>query len=242
MTEQEGLWMANMQLGERLGFARMKTWSLTLCLLLIIATPGCFLARILDARHYQDYYTAGSIAFDRGHYKTAKEKYRTAHWYAQLASLGPHHEAAALYNYALCVGLLGDFDQAEKCLKQTIELDKKAGDAEKRVACMRLFELARLYQAWGRYDLSREYYEKGFALASRFNPDKVDPIGYAIVLEDYAIVLDQVDGKQGAEAARAHAQELRAANPGKNALEQIRYYPAEANRIGAGAIQDRGNN
>ena len=92
---------------------------------------------------------------------------------------------------------------------------------------MRFFELARLYQAWGKDAQSVEYYEKAIASVEKQGVEKRDPATYAIVLEDYAKVLKRVNSTTQAEAAQQKAKELRDANPGVEPKVYWRYYPSK---------------
>jgi tetratricopeptide (TPR) repeat protein len=106
--------------------------------------------------------------------------------------------------------------------------DEKAEGKEGVHASMRLFELARLYQAWGKYSQSIEMYEKAFPLADKQNALKTDPIGYAIVLNDYAAVLKKAGFEQKAESVESRSQKIKDANPGVEPKTKIHYYPTKS--------------
>ena len=88
---------------------------------------------------------------DNGDYLAAKKRYAMAIGEADANFLKPEDKSNALYNYGRMCGFLGDFAQAETNLLQALELEEKSDEPEKKThTSMRLFELARLYQAWGR--------------------------------------------------------------------------------------------
>jgi tetratricopeptide (TPR) repeat protein len=195
-------------------------------LLLALLSPGC-LYRALEADHYENYYAGARQAFHNGDYATAKRRYITAFHYAQSGFLGPKAEAAALYNYGLAAGLLGDFNEAESAIKGAMKLDEKTDGPEGPLASMRWLELARLYQAWGKFDESILAYEKGYPLAQKRGAEQSDPIGCAIVLTDYAAALESAGRHSRAQEIETSAKVLRESHPGMQAKIQIRYYPAK---------------
>ena len=187
-----------------------------------LACSGCLLLE-LNAGHYQAYFHGGLSALDAEDFSTAKKRFARACYYGQ--DLGPEAEAAAVYNYGLAVGQLGEFVKAESCFKRALELDAKTEGKEGRHASMRWFELARLYQAWGKDELSRESYEKAFPLAEEQHASGNDPISVAMALDDYAGVLDSLGLGADSAKARERAESLRRANPDKKALVKILHYP-----------------
>jgi len=197
-------------------------------LLATILSSGC-LTDELNRRHYQDYFQGGLAALDAGDYPAAKKRFLRAAFYAQEGDLGPRAEAAAVYNYAQAVGQLGEFPEAEKFLKRAMTLDEKADGRENPFATSRLLELARLYQAWGKYEQSVEEYEAAMPFLKQINIGHDDPIGYAMVLEDYAKVLKHVGSETKASSAQSFATGLRAANPGMKPKVKLREYPEKKN-------------
>jgi tetratricopeptide (TPR) repeat protein len=206
---------------------KIKTLTVILSVVpLVFLCVGC-LINDLNIDHYKTYYDSGLKHLNAEDYGSAKILFARAYNYAQAGFLGSEAEAAALYNYALAVGHLGDFQQAEDCLKRTIALDEKAEGKDATHASMRLFELARLYQAWGQNSQAIETYEKAFSLAGKQNVIKTDPIGYAVVLNDYAIVLKKAGFAKKTELVESEAQKIRDANPSVEPKVKIRYYPTK---------------
>lgn len=196
----------------------------------ILGCTGCRLTHELNAGHYRFHLNAGLDALDRNRYSTAKHEFARAIWYAQGENLGPEAEAAAIYDYALAVGHLGEFQSAEECLKRALVLDAKTEPTEGKQATMRLFELARLYQAWGKNELSRTAYQRALQNLKNWNAEEKDPIGLAQVLDDYAAVLGKAGNKSEAESIRERSDSIRRANPGKKPQIHIDYYPEEPAR------------
>jgi tetratricopeptide (TPR) repeat protein len=169
----------------------------------------------------------GNELADEGNFLAAKKRYAMAINEADVNYLKPEDKSCALYDYGRMCGLLGNFDQAENCLLQALDLEEKSNDPEKeKHSSMRFFELARLYQAWGKNTQAVEYYEKAIASADKQGVDKSDPVNYAVTLEDYAKVLDQINSTVKAQALRQRAKEFRDANPGVEPKVYWRYYPS----------------
>ena len=191
-----------------------------------ICCSGCLMNEF-NGGHYNSYYQGGGSAYDAGDFVTAKKRFGRAYWYAQ-SGLGPKAEAAALYNYALSVGHLGDFEQAEDCLKRTMKLDEKSEGKDSLSASMRLFELARLYDAWGKDTQATNAYTRAITLAEKYGARGDDPIGFASVLDDYGTLLKKLGLHGEAALQKEMAQKLRDAHPGVTAKVRIRYYPTRS--------------
>lgn len=187
---------------------------------------GCLL-NDLNVGHYQRYYDSGVSHLKAENYYEAKRSFAAAIFYAQTGHLGPEASAAACYNYAIAVGHLGDFQPAEDSFKRAVAFDEKAEGKDGAHAGMRLFELARLYQAWGRYSAAIDGYEKAIPLAAKYGAEKSDPIGYATVLGDYLALLKEAGFEQRAESVEVEIKELKDANPGAEPKLEIRYYPTK---------------
>jgi len=176
-----------------------------------------------------DHFNSGSAAFDQEDYVTAEKEFARAEWYAETPDFGKspaciQAKAAALYNGALSVGHQGRFEEAERLLYQTIALDSKTDSTNTALPAGRLFELARLHQAMGKNGLARKEYEQGIPIAEKFDLEKRDPIALAIILEDYAKLLD-LPADRRAESFRERAKDIRADHPGESSKTKIQYYP-----------------
>jgi tetratricopeptide (TPR) repeat protein len=193
---------------------------------LVFICTGCLLSD-LDEGHVETRYDSGLRAMDAGDFVTAKQMFYEAYQRTYAPGVQSWLRPACAYNFAICAGQLGNFEQAESWFKGAMTLDEKVEGKEGLHASMRLFELARLYQAWGKNSQSIEMYEKAFPLADKQNALKTDPIGYAIVLNDYATVLKKTGLEQKAESAESQAQKIKDANPGVEPKIKIHYYPAK---------------
>jgi len=131
-----------------------------------------------------------------------------------------YQRSMAAYDWALDAGHLGDFEAAERALLYSMRLEESRST---EWIASRHFELARLYYAWGKPGLSTEHYRKALPLVS--GKKKSDPIGYALVLDDFAVVLVENGESVEASQIRKQSDELRKNNPEKKAKFQPEPYP-----------------
>jgi tetratricopeptide (TPR) repeat protein len=199
--------------------------SIGLASFFLFSGAGCLYYQ-LNAGHYSFHLESGLNALEREHFAVAKREFARAIWYAQVGNLGAESEAAAVYDFGIAVGHLGEFEAAERSFKQALELDARAEGPNGKRTGMRWGELAWLYQAWGKDQEARDAYQKLVDYAAVRNVDEADPIGLARVLDDYATVLDKLNSTSEAASARGRAEALRKANPGKKAVTDFDSYPA----------------
>lgn len=163
----------------------------------------------------------GFAAEHQGDYVAARKRFIRARAEADSNFLGKEAQSCAIYNIARMNGMLGYFEVAEQQFKEALALEEKVFGPDGGHASMRWFELARLYDAWGRYQDSVAAYDKGFPLADRLNADKEQPGTYAVCLRDFAAVLD----KSG-DSLRAQEMRRRASAFGNTPPElALKYYP-----------------
>ncbi|HZL13719.1 MAG TPA: hypothetical protein VFC85_06200 [Verrucomicrobiae bacterium] len=130
----------------------------------------------------------------------------------------------AAYDWARDAGRLGDFTDAEKALVYSLHLEEIRNVPEKdKLLSSRHFELARLYHACGKTDLSIQHYRAALGLVKGL--EKIDPIGFANVLDEFSEFLQ--DAGQNVEATQIKEQstEIRKNNPGKKAKFSFEPYP-----------------
>jgi tetratricopeptide (TPR) repeat protein len=186
------------------------------CLLFV----GCSPAR--HAKQWQKDTQDAVAAEKSGDYELAAKYYLAGIKTAQDGLLGGEAISASTYDWSRMMGMLGKFEQAEEGFKRALALEEPIYGNTGGHAYMRWFELARLYDAWGRPKDSVMAYQRAFPAALKLRIDEDYPKIYKHLLHDYADELD----KAGAPPARS-AQVRKNAGPKKNdPLEQeILYYP-----------------
>ena len=192
----------------------------TLAAILLLA--GCVgPTNPLSGGFYARHINLGLAAEEQGDYIAARKWFIRARAEADSNFLGKEAQSGAVYNIARMNGMLGHFEIAEQQFKEALALEEKVYGPDQGHASMRWFELARLYQAWGRYQDSAVAYDKAFSLADRLDAHKAEPGVYAATLRDFANVLDKTG-----EVSRAKQVRARAASFGQQRPEwQIKYYP-----------------
>lgn len=120
----------------------------------------------------------------------------------------------AMYNLGRIKGYLCKDDEAERLLKQSVELEAEAVGEESTMLPARLLELARFYYDHGRYRESLPYYDRGLSLAVGLGVREEDPIALANVWREYANALKHTGHVPAAEEAAHEAQALEMAHPG----------------------------
>jgi tetratricopeptide (TPR) repeat protein len=188
--------------------------------LVCVALVSCSPAR--HAKLWQKTTEEADAAEKNGDYQTAAKNYQAAIKIAQDGLLGNEPIAASTYDWARMMGMLGEFEQAEQGLQRALDLEEPIYGADKGHAYMRWFELARLYDAWGRYKDSVRAYQRAFPAALKLGFDEKYPKAYSHLLHDYA---DEFD-KAGAPPSRSQEVRKHAGPKKTEALEMdIHYYP-----------------
>lgn len=193
--------------------------------LFAIPLSALFLAACVTAIPPSQGIHSGNIAYERGDYVQAKESFASALQLATQQNWKPHI-ATAKYGLGRSLGQLCQFGEAEKYLLEAANLESEISGAKGIHLSQDYFELARLYYDYGKFDKSVPYFQKAIPLAEELRVGSSDPIGYANVLEDYAIALSKVGDANQAKAIEQRIATLRQSNPGKSAgFKIVRFNP-----------------
>jgi tetratricopeptide (TPR) repeat protein len=192
---------------------------------IVVLCPGCLLSD-LDNGHVATRYHSGLKCMEAGDYDSAAQLFYDAYRQAGTYGVPPKVKGFCAYNLAICTGQLGKLEQAESWFKGALAIfgGTEGKDGPSASSCW--FELARLYQAWGKYGASVEAYEKAFPLEAKYGYDKNNPMADAVMWDDYARVLKEAGFDAKAKVAEIHAQEIRGKHKGETAKVPFRYYPA----------------
>lgn len=159
---------------------------------------------------------SGNIAFKRGDYAQAKESFSSALQLATQQNWKPHI-ATAKYGLGRSLSQLCQFDEAEKYLMEAASLESEISGGKGINLSQDYFELARFYYEYDKFDKAVPYFQKAIPLAEELRIASSDPIGYANVLEDYAIALSKAGDANQAKVIEKKIAALRQSNPGKSA-------------------------
>jgi tetratricopeptide (TPR) repeat protein len=136
-------------------------------------------------------------------------------WHLAIDDAIPAHATAtelyavALYEYGRASGVLCQWSEAERSLKEAVELDQKLHGP----VYMSTYELALLYLEQGQGAAARPYFERTDYEMLTLGADRKAPVGYAEFLDEYASALDLAASHDDADAKRSRAKQIREAFP-----------------------------
>lgn len=183
--------------------------------LVIIVSILLLAACVTVVRPSQGIYS-GDIAYVRGDYAQAKNSYYSALQVAMQQNWKPHI-ASAKYGLGRSLGQLCEFNEAEKYLTEAANLESEISGGKGAHLSQDYFELARLYYDYGAYAKAIPFFHKALPIVEELGVASSDPIGYANVLENYAVALAKSGDTTAANAIERKIANLRQSNPGKNA-------------------------
>jgi tetratricopeptide (TPR) repeat protein len=192
----------------------MKIQALVLFMLVtLLSVTGC-IRNPINAKTGANYYQWGMDAERNGDLTLARQNYSRAYANAQMGNLGPKPEAYSLYEWSRVTGYLGMYADAEKGFNDVLALiDKSEGKAE-NLRTPALLELARLLHDTGQHEKAIPFYQKATAEVEKGDIASVDPIGYALVLDDYAQSLQASGNAKLADEITARSASIKEANKG----------------------------
>lgn len=117
--------------------------------------------------------------------------------------------AIALYEYGRASGVLCQWSEAERSLREAVDLDQRLHGP----VYMSTYELALLYLDQGQAATARPYFERTDYEMLAIGADRKAPVGYADFLDEYADALDLGASHEEAEAKRLRAKQIREAFP-----------------------------
>jgi len=198
----------------------MKNISIILSLIIL---TGC-IATPLNQRHYNFYYEAGGIAENNNDLELARQNYSRAIINAQLGYLGAEKEAWATYEWARIAGYLGNYEESKEAFIDAISLLEKAKGKNNSVATPMLSELGHLYHGNRFHEDAVKIYSQAVKLLEKLDAQESDPIGYALLLENYAESLAESGDKEKSLNIYQKAQVIREKHTGKEALYKPKQY------------------
>ena len=127
-----------------------------------------------------------------------------------------YHRSLAAYDWARQAGRLGDFAGAERAFLYSLHLEEARDIPGNELISSRYYELARLYDAWGKPDRSVQCYRKALTLTDE-KLKQADPVGFADGLDEFSSFLDKAGQSAEALQIKNQAADLRTANLHKQA-------------------------
>jgi tetratricopeptide (TPR) repeat protein len=181
----------------------------------IILLAGC--AAPINQYNAERYHQWGSEAEFAGNYQLAEQNYEKALLNSRLGHSPKAGISMAAYNLGRIKAMLCKFGEAEKLLLEALTLQEQVSGRESGLATMRLFELARVYDASAKYSESIKNYEEAIKNVRALGIENSDPIGFAMVLHDYASVLGKAKRENESIHVKKEAEGLWSRNPGRQA-------------------------
>lgn len=172
----------------------------------VIALGGC--AAPINLRDAENYAQAGYAAQAKGDWPAARMFFSRALVNADLAD-SRQGRAQISYEYGRVLGVMCDYDEAEKNLLRSLEFGEKEGAAP----MLSLLELGLLNEARGRALPAEHYYAELIPVMEREGAEKRFPLGAADTFDHHGNVLETLGRHGEADAEHAKAKKIRAAHP-----------------------------
>lgn len=173
-----------------------------LVIILVFVLSGC--ASTLNERNAHHYANAGVAAQQAGDWEMARRHWSRAAVNAQLAGMTDKQQAIAFYEYGRSCGATCFFDESEKYLLMSLELDKSGGGP----IHMSLLELARLNFDQKKYKEANRYFEQLPALYEKEKAAEKDPAGVALAYKEFSISLENTGRVKEAEKYSKISEQL----------------------------------
>ena len=183
-------------------------------------------ANPINARTAQHYYEFGMQAEDAGDLVLARRNFSRAYGNAQMGNLGPAAEASYLYEYARVTGYAGSYEESEKAFLDVLALIEKAKGEADRLRAPTLAEYSRLLHDIGQHQKAVPIYERAVVELEKVGIESSDPLGYAVLLDDYAESLTASGLPERASAITARSATLKAEHRNAAPHFQARRYKA----------------
>lgn len=152
---------------------------------------------------------SGYEAQKAGDWDAARRNFAKAVVNGDLGKLSQEQMASLYYEYGRSLGVTCVYDESEKYLQKTLDIDLKINGP----AYMSLLELARLNLKIKDYSKAISYFDQLLPIYTTLNAEKEAPIGVAEAYEDYSYALKEVGNITKAKDFETKAEQLRANNP-----------------------------
>jgi len=189
-----------------------------LIIISFLAISGC--VNSINQRSEVNHARKAYSAQQRGDWDTARRHWAKSVVNANLANEPALNLAVLNYEYGRSLDVTCFFEKSEQYLKTANEIDERAGGP----IHMSFLELARLKYTQNDYSSAVSYYEKLPPIYKKLNAEQIDPIGVAIIYEEYSDSLNKTGNTSESNKYKQIADNLRKENPDKSAgLENTPY-------------------
>jgi len=193
---------------------------------LIAAVAVIFLASCVeDVPREQRANYDGNVAYYAKRYDAAIEDYKRSLASANQAA-DPQYAAIAMFGLARSYAQLCQVADAEKWFKQSIAAREALPNIRHAHLTQNLLEYARFLTNSARYSDAVSLYDRAIPLLESQGMEAEDPLGYALVLDEYMVLLKRTERVNEAFSSAAKAKLLRDANAGGNPKFKPEAYPS----------------
>ncbi|MEW8071014.1 MAG: tetratricopeptide repeat protein [Candidatus Thiodiazotropha sp.] len=180
-----------------------------LVLVFALTLSGC--VSTLNERHAHKYANAAVAAEKAGNWDMSRRYWARAAVNARLAGMTEKQQAIAYYEYGRSCGVTCFYEESQKYLLKSLELDKASGGP----VHMALLELARLNLDQAKYEEANRFFEQLPNLYSEVNAEEADPAGVALVYEEFSRSLENVGRGVEAQKYQELSKQLREKGQGR---------------------------
>ena len=180
-------------------------------LVLVLLLGAC--AAPVNRKSSENHAMAAQAALNNGDWDSARRQWAQAVVNAELGNENPRKLATLYYEYGRALGVNCFFDKSSMYLNKAYELDK----ANSGPVHMSLLELARLNYDQKKYSQAVPYYEKLLPIYKKYDAEKRDPTGVALVYEEYSKSLTSIGEDTKAATFAKRSSELKSAGNQSNA-------------------------
>lgn len=141
----------------------------------------------------------------QGQWRKARDYWKAALQASLSIEVGATYQVILHYGYGRTLGVLCDWDKAEKQLQKALELDRKNNGP----FYLSLIELSRFYQEQNKFEQAKQYYDELLPALNERKAAVNDPFNTAELLDGYADTLEALGAKQLSKPYRDSAFKLR---------------------------------
>jgi len=185
--------------------------------LFILFTPlllaSC--AASINQRNAIFYHEAGLQASADGNYALAEINFSRVLVNARLGNSPTAGISMATYNFGRAKANLCKIEEAENLLTEALNLEEENSGPKSVETTMRLFELARVKTAQKMPSDAVTFYDRAISNVRELNIEASDPVGFSLVLDDYAAELSKIGSSEKSAESIAEATRLREMNAGR---------------------------
>jgi len=168
---------------------------------------------------------SGNRALDAGRYEVALKGYEKTLRLAEDVG-DAQYRAMAMYGLARANARLCRATLAEKWFRDSISLRESIPDVpQSAFLTQNWIEFARFLLSVGRTEEAAAYFERAVQKLERMGIERIDPIGYADLLDDVAATLIKIGNIAEAKVHAQRIAELREKYPDRKAVFRALPYP-----------------